>query len=189
LVEEAQARLLEATNPEKFEAIKAFANVAMIAEMLSAGFEALAEEFTQDYEIDEMLDTAESLQTLAEDSAKVAEALRAGTLTEAQEGLREAFNDAVGNLIPDLEFFDEFTEDGDECEDGDEEGEDDDDDDDEEDDEEMDEDEAGDEEPDGNEKVSDDEEEDDEKKEAKGDDEEEEEEEEGEEDEKGKGEK
>jgi hypothetical protein len=102
--------------------IRSFANVAIISEMLSDFFEAVAsdEELSEDLDDDliESLEEATAYFTdLAENAASLATVLNEGEDSEYElptdDEIAEAFEDWMGALVEGLEFYADLTEDDD----------------------------------------------------------------------------
>ena len=113
------ASLTEDENDVQLEnAIKAFANVAIISEMLSDFFAEGVELAEDDEELsEELADAAQFFQEQAERSAEVATALDEGNLEEAFDedfDLDEMFQECMDSLVEGLEFYADLSEEEDE---------------------------------------------------------------------------
>lgn len=123
------------------DAVKAFANVAIISEMLSDFF-GDSTELVEDVELtDDLAEMAQLFSTQAEVAAEIAESLNEGELEEGFD-YEDAFQHQLDSLIEGLSLYADMTEDEDELEESEEgllegDDEDDDDDDDEDDDDDM----------------------------------------------------
>lgn len=117
---------------ESQDVIKSFANLALVAEMLSERFEMLAEALEQVAMDEEMGAIAQVLDQLAEDAAQIAKGLHESAKDDTLDyaAISEAFRSQMSVLLNGLEIYATLTED-----DSSDEGDDDEDEDDEEDDE------------------------------------------------------
>lgn len=128
MIENVQNTIAGMKNINEAEAIKGFAQVAIIADMLSRAFERVAlKESDRD-----ILLASKICDALAEDASEVAASLddlrkarKAGKATEAvlsNEDIEEEFKDAISTLLDSLELYSDVTEADDEDEDEDAEG-------------------------------------------------------------------
>lgn len=108
--------------PEMNEAVKTFANLAIIAEMLADAFMAFAEDEKEfdlsTFEIVAMREMAATYAQVAEDCADIAETLDKGALAEEdKEGVEEAFKAHMQTVLDGIEAFADLTEADDDDED------------------------------------------------------------------------
>jgi len=94
------------------EIVRGFANVALIADIMSRGFQAIG----KDVDEEELVKLGEAFADMAEDAASIAEGLDAGDL-EIDEEVEAAFKADMDDLLNGLELYADLTED-DEEEDG-----------------------------------------------------------------------
>lgn len=87
------------------EFVKGFANIALISDTMSRGFEALGREIDEG----ELTDLGKQFAELAEQSAKIAEALEAEEI-ELDEELESAFKSDMDDLLSGLEIYADLTE-------------------------------------------------------------------------------
>lgn len=104
--------------PEMAEAVKTFANLAIISEMLADAFMAFAEDADSfelsKFEIVALQEMAATYAQVAEDCAEIAETLDKGTLAEEdKEGVEEAFKAHMQTVLDGIEAFADLTEDDD----------------------------------------------------------------------------
>lgn len=119
--------------PERKEAVKSFANIAIISELLAKNLEAMGQEIADDEESDEnfledLSDIVDACEALAEDAAGIAEDLNNPDNEVDSAGLEEEFKQAMSELLDGLEMYSDLTEKNDDDEDEDDEDDDEDDD-------------------------------------------------------------
>lgn len=131
LIEEVNAIMESIDDSHRNEAVKAFANVGIIAEMLHRGFA----EFAEAYEDEDLNATSQALSELSENASDIAAALEEGEEVE-REALEAEFRAQMEALVNGLDLYSDVVESDAELAEGEEEdGEDDDEDDDDKDDE------------------------------------------------------
>jgi len=95
------------------EAVQSFANMAIIAEMLSNFFESVASDGDDSEIMEALSEAAATFTELAENAADHARALHQGVLQEDDEELNEVFSEYMGILLDGLELYSDLTEDDD----------------------------------------------------------------------------
>jgi len=105
LIKEVEGILSTMRNEGSDDLLKGFANVAAISDLLVRQFEAMNEEY-------ELEDAIESLKSVAENAAEVAESLNEGQ--DDFDGLEEYFNTVVAITLEGLELYNDLTEDDEE---------------------------------------------------------------------------
>jgi len=90
------------------EFVRGYANIALISDTMARGFEALGDEIQEE----ELADLGKRFAELAEQSAKIAEALEAEEI-ELDEELEAAFKSDMDDLLSGLEIYADMTEDDD----------------------------------------------------------------------------
>ena len=115
LFEEVETILSSLDEDRVENAIKSFANVAIIAEMLSEFFDAVLQEDIEDKQlIEELSEASEFFDDLSESAAQVATSLNEGEdLDVTLDEIEEAFNEQMESLVEGLEFYADLTEDDD----------------------------------------------------------------------------
>ncbi len=116
LFEEVEGILSSLDEDRVENAVKSFANIAIISEMLGDFFSAVLEEDIDDDELVEELSEAATFFTdLSESAADIATALNEGEELEVTlDQIEEAFNEQMEALVDGLEFYADLTEDEDE---------------------------------------------------------------------------
>jgi hypothetical protein len=94
------------------EFVRGYANIALISDTMARGFEALG----ADIQEEELTDLGKQFAEMAEQSAKIAEALEAEEI-ELDEELEAAFKSDMDDLLSGLEIYADMTEDEDESDD------------------------------------------------------------------------
>jgi hypothetical protein len=125
LIEEVNAIMESIDDSHRNEAVKAFANVGIIAEMLHMGFA----EFAEAYEDEDLGATSAALSELSENAADIAAALEEGEEIE-REALETEFRAQMEALVNGLDLYSDVVESDAELAEGEDEDDDDDDDDD-----------------------------------------------------------
>lgn len=105
LIEDVNTIMESIDDRRRHDAVKAFANTSIIADMLSRGFA----QFAESYESAELGNTAEAFGQLSKDAALVAEALEEGEEIEA-EALQSEFRDQMNGLIEGLDLYSDIIE-------------------------------------------------------------------------------
>ena len=105
LIEDVNSIMESIDTSRRDDATRAFANSAIISEMLARGFAHFAEE----YEDEQLAETAEAFGTLSEDAAKVAHALEEGEEIDA-ETLENEFRAQMDALMDGLDLYSDVVE-------------------------------------------------------------------------------
>lgn len=114
LIEEVADIVASIETAPKTDAIKSFANIAIISDLLANTFNEWSEGLTEDISDQETFDTlveaAESLADLAEAAAEIATALKEGDELEGDEGELEAvFKEYMEDLLEGMDLYNEAT--------------------------------------------------------------------------------
>jgi hypothetical protein len=114
LIEEVADIVASIETAPKTDAIKSFANIAIISDLLANTFnewsEGLTEETSDQETFDTLVEAAESLADLAEAAAEIATALKNGDELEGDEGVLEAiFKEYMEDLLEGMDIYNEAT--------------------------------------------------------------------------------
>lgn len=110
LIEEVQDIVSSLDTAKNTDAIKSFANIAIIADMLSNQFNEWSENLDESYSDQDTYDTlaeyAESLADLAEAAAEVASSLKEGLTIESEEtSLEDLFKEYMADMLEGMEVY------------------------------------------------------------------------------------
>jgi hypothetical protein len=113
LFEEVEGILSSLDEDRVENAVKSFANIAIISEMLGDFFSTVLEEDIEDEElVEELSEAAEFFTDLSESAADIATHLNEGEELEVGlDEIEEAFNEQMEALVDGLEFYADLTED------------------------------------------------------------------------------
>jgi hypothetical protein len=114
LIEEVADIVASIESAPKTDAIKSFANIAIISDLLANTFnewsENLTEETSDQETFDTLVEAAESLADLAEAAAEIATALKEGNELEGDAGELEAiFKEYMEDLLEGMDLYNEAT--------------------------------------------------------------------------------
>jgi hypothetical protein len=112
LIEEVADIVASIESAPKTDAIKSFANIAIISDLLANTFnewsENLTEETSDQETFDTLVDAAESLADLAEAAAEIATALKEGSDIDGDEGeLETLFKEYMEDLLEGMDLYNE----------------------------------------------------------------------------------
>ena len=120
---ESSQRILSSLDEEKSgNAIKAFAHMAILAEMLKRSLAYIAEDIHNqdaDEDVSDLLNAAEVYAKIAEEAATIAKALKEGDDSVDEEGMADYFRESMAEVMNGLEFYSSITEEEDEDDDSD----------------------------------------------------------------------
>lgn len=111
LLEDVQ-NIVSALDEDKVRnAIKTFANISIIAEMLAQSFERFENEMTEDEDKEQLSEAAAYFAELANDAADLATALNEGTEEIDMDDVSDMFRTSMKDLLNGLEMYANITED------------------------------------------------------------------------------
>lgn len=114
---ESSQQILSSLDEEKSgNAIKAFAHMAILAEMLKRSLGRIAEDLhkaDEDEDVSDLLNAAEFYETIAEEAATIAKALKEGEDEIDEDGMADYFRANMAEVMNGLEFYSSITEDDD----------------------------------------------------------------------------
>ena len=105
MMEDVNSIMESIDNTRKEDAVRAFANAAIISEMLSKGFE----HFAVEYDDKDFQETAQAFSTMSEDAAAVAHALEEGEEIDG-EALQNEFRAQMDGLMEGLDLYSDIIE-------------------------------------------------------------------------------